>query len=53
MIFAVVIGHVEITPDYYPQFITSQHYAFALFAVFCIIGIWTSFKRGKRQPLSE
>ncbi|MCX6690053.1 MAG: MFS transporter [Methanoregula sp.] len=50
MIFSVVIGRVEITPDCYPQFITSLHYAFALFTVLCIIGTWASLKRGKRQP---
>jgi EmrB/QacA subfamily drug resistance transporter len=50
MLFAVVIGQVEITPDYYPQFLTSQHYAFALFTAFCVIGIVISLKRGKRQP---
>ncbi len=49
MLFAVIIGQVEITPEYYPQFITAQHYAFALFMFFCIIGIGISLKRGKRQ----
>jgi EmrB/QacA subfamily drug resistance transporter len=51
MLFAVVIGRVEITPYYYPQFITSLHYAFALFTALCVIGTWASFKRGKRQPV--
>ena len=51
MIFALVIGRVEITPDSYPQFVTSLHYAFALFTILCIIGIWASLKRGKRQSL--
>jgi MFS family permease len=51
MIFALVIGHVEITPDSYPQFITSLHYAFALFTVLCIIGTGASLMRGKRQPV--
>jgi MFS family permease len=50
MIFAVVIGQVEIIPEYYPQFITSQHYAFAVFMLFCIVGIAISLKRGKRRP---
>jgi EmrB/QacA subfamily drug resistance transporter len=50
VLFALVIGRVEITPDCYPQFVTTLHYAFALFTVLCIIGIWASLKRGKRQP---
>ena len=51
MLFSLVIGRVEITPAYYPQFITSLHYAFVLFTGFCIIGIAASLKRGKRQPV--
>jgi EmrB/QacA subfamily drug resistance transporter len=47
MIFAIVIGPVEITPEYYPEFISSLHYAFILFTIFCIIGIFASLVRGK------
>jgi len=49
MIFAIVIGPVEITPPYYSQFSLSLHYAFILFTVFCIIGVFTSLERGKRS----
>ena len=48
MLFSLLIGRVEITPEYYPQFITSLHYAFILFTIFCIIGIALSLMRGKR-----
>lgn len=48
MIFALVLGRVEITPEYYPQFIVSIHDAFILFTVLCIIGIGASLMRGKR-----
>lgn len=50
MIFAVVTGPVEITAEYYPQFIASLHYAFILFTVFCIVGIFASLVRGKTIP---
>ncbi|WP_321420532.1 MFS transporter [uncultured Methanomethylovorans sp.] len=50
MIFAVVTGPVEITAEYYPQFIASLHYAFILFTVFCIVGIFMSLVRGKTIP---
>lgn len=50
MIFAVVIGPVEITTEYYPQFISSLHYAFILFTVLCIIGVFASLVRGKTGP---
>jgi len=49
MIFAVLIGHVEITPDLYPMFVESMHYAFILFTVLCVIGIYASLQRGKRK----
>ncbi|MEN6611467.1 MAG: MFS transporter [Methanoregulaceae archaeon] len=47
LLFAIIIGPVEITPDYYPQFMTSLHIGFILFAVFCIAGIFFSLVRGK------
>jgi uncharacterized membrane protein len=51
MLFSIIIGRVEITPEYYPQFIRSLQYAFVLFTIFCILGIAASLKRGKRQPV--
>lgn len=53
MFFAIFIGRVEITPEYYAQFITSLHYTFILFMVLCIFGIAASLKRGKRQVIIE
>ncbi len=50
MIFAIVIGRVEITPEYYPAFLASFHYAFILFALLCIIGIFASLIRHERVP---
>ena len=49
MIFAIIIGPVEITPAYYPQFVLSLHYAFILFTAFCIIGVFASLVRGKTE----
>jgi len=49
MIFAVVIGKVEVTPEYYPAFVTSVHDAFLLFTVLCIIGIYASLIRTERK----
>jgi EmrB/QacA subfamily drug resistance transporter len=48
MIFAIVIGQVEITPANYPQFTQSLHWAFVLFTVMCLVGIFFSLARGKR-----
>ena len=49
MIFAIVIGNVEITPAYYPQFTESLHWAFILFTVMCVFGIFASLARGKNE----
>jgi len=51
MLFSLLIGRVEITPEYFPRFVASLHYAFVLFTVFCVIGIAASLRRGKRQPV--
>jgi EmrB/QacA subfamily drug resistance transporter len=53
MLFALIIGRVEITSEYFPQFVSSMHYTFILFMVLCIIGIAASLKRGKRQQVRE
>lgn len=50
MILAVVVGPVEITTEYYPKFVSSLHYAFMLFTIFCIVGIFASLVRGKTIP---
>lgn len=52
LLFAVIIGPVEITPSYFPQFMTSLHVGFILFAVFCIAGIFFSLIRGKMHETS-
>jgi EmrB/QacA subfamily drug resistance transporter len=53
MLFAIVIGQVEITPQYYAQFTTSLHYAFILFTMLCVIGIFASLARGKNSGQTE
>jgi EmrB/QacA subfamily drug resistance transporter len=52
MLFSLLIGPVEITPEYYPQFIKSLHYAFVLFTILCVFGIVASLMRGKREPVA-
>lgn len=47
MLFAVVIGAVQITPKYYPAFITSAKTGFIIFAVLCFAGVFASLTRGK------
>jgi EmrB/QacA subfamily drug resistance transporter len=47
LIFAIHIGHVQITPEYYPAFLRSMRSAFIFFAVLCSGGVFASFTKGK------
>ncbi len=47
VMFAVVIGHVEIAPENYPQFIRCVNLSFSIFVFLCIVGIFFSLSRGK------
>ncbi len=45
--FAIYIGRVQITPQYYPFFLISLKRAFVIFAGLCFGGIFASLARGK------
>ena len=47
LLFAVIIGRVEITPEYYPLFMTSVRVAFIVFTVLCFAGVFASLARGR------
>ncbi|MCD6449978.1 MAG: MFS transporter [Thermotogaceae bacterium] len=47
MIFAIYIGKVQITPQYFSLFLTSLRISFIIFAVLCFGGIFASLARGK------
>jgi EmrB/QacA subfamily drug resistance transporter len=47
LIFALVIGRVQITPPSYPLFLYSVHIAFVLFTLLCAAGVAASLARGK------
>ncbi len=49
LLFAIYIGRVEITPEYYALFLKSTRVAFIIFAALCFGGIFASLARGKRQ----
>jgi MFS family permease len=49
LIFVIYIGKVQITPEYYPVFLTSLRTAFIIFAVLCFGGIFASLARGKAR----
>lgn len=47
LIFAVTMGRVAITPEYYPYFLKSMKAAFIIFSALCVVGIFASLARGK------
>jgi EmrB/QacA subfamily drug resistance transporter len=47
LMFALYIGRVQITPEYYPLFQESMKTTFIIFAVLCFGGIFASLARGK------
>jgi MFS family permease len=47
LIFAVFVGRVQITPEYYPFFLKSVNVAFAFFTAICFGGVFASLARGK------
>jgi len=49
LIFAIYIGRVEITPEYYPVFVKSLKIAFVIFTALCFGGIFASLARGKMR----
>ena len=47
LLFAVFLGKVRITPQQAQTYIGTMRIAFAVFAVFCLTGIFASMSRGK------
>ncbi len=47
LMFALYIGRVQITPEYYPLFQESMKTSFIIFAILCFSGIFASLARGK------
>ena len=47
LLFAIYVGRVEITPQYYPLFLSSTRVAFIIFTALCSAGIFISLLRGK------
>jgi hypothetical protein len=47
LLFALYIGRVQITPEYYPLFLKSVKIAFSISAALCFVGIFASIARGR------
>ncbi|MDD4924860.1 MAG: MFS transporter [Dehalococcoidales bacterium] len=46
VVFNLIIGQVEITPEYYPALTKSAHIIFSICAALCFAGIFASLARG-------
>jgi MFS family permease len=49
LIFAVYVGEVQITAQYYPPFLSGIRAAFFIFAVLCFGGVFASLARGRAR----
>ncbi len=49
VVFALVIGNVQITSEYYPQFLMSSRAIFFILSVLCGFGVFFSMARGKMR----
>ncbi|MFC1910995.1 MFS transporter [Chloroflexota bacterium] len=47
--FAILIGRVEITPEYYPAFIQSLRFIFPIAAIICSSGVFLSLVGGGKK----
>jgi MFS family permease len=47
ILFAVYIGDVQITPEYYPEFLASLKTSFIIFAILCFGGIFVLLAGGR------
>jgi hypothetical protein len=49
LIFALIIGKVQITHEYFGAFLVSIRTAFIIFSVLCFFGVFASMARGRTQ----
>lgn len=53
LVFAFLLGHVQITPEQYPALLSSIQLSFIVFTAICVIGIYASWKRGDGMGYQE
>lgn len=47
LLFSLIIGNAQITPEYHDLFLASVRVGFTVFAILCFLGIFASLARGK------
>ena len=53
LVFALLLGRVQITPQQFPALLNSIHICFVVFTVLCFIGIFVSWYRGDHRGYQE
>ncbi len=53
LLFALMLGRVQITPGQYPALLNSIHLSFIIFTAICVVGIYASWKRGDGMGYQE
>ncbi|HUU75811.1 MAG TPA: MFS transporter, partial [Methanoregulaceae archaeon] len=53
MIFSLIMGRVQVTPEVYPLFLASVQTVFLVLGIICIIGIFASLARGRIRPAEK
>jgi EmrB/QacA subfamily drug resistance transporter len=53
LLFALIIGRVQISAAVHAEFLSSLRVAFALFTGLCVGGVFASMARGKGQPANQ
>jgi EmrB/QacA subfamily drug resistance transporter len=51
IVFSIYIGNAQITPEYYPAFLTSAKTGFAIFASFSLVGVFVQLAGGKARGM--
>jgi EmrB/QacA subfamily drug resistance transporter len=51
LVFVLLIGRVQITPDQFPALMESIQLCFAVFTALCFIGIFVSWRRGEKKEV--
>ena len=49
IIFAVLIGKLEIVPEVYPALLGSTRVAFVIFSVLCLVGVFASLANNRMK----
>ena len=47
ILFALQMGRVKLSPEYYPEFLRSMSLAFIIYSILCTAGVFASLARGK------